>query len=254
MSLDMITVIRKEKGMSIEELSEKSGVPLGTLSKISAGITKDPKLETVKAIARALQCTLSDLDDDDLANRDNASLEEMKLIKKYRLLNDYSQETISYLLDREVKKSENSPEVPVTYEIGENNIIPFKPRDIDIYGKASAGGGFYNFDKENPIKTTTVNYVPSRYDLAFEISGDSMKPAFEDGEVVFVLETPEAHNGMVGIVEINKELFIKKIYMEEDGMRLVSFNTDVSEDGTRVYPDLYADELDEIYVIGRVIN
>ena len=40
-----------------------SGVPLGTLSKITAGITKDPKLQTLVSIARALHCTLNDLDD-----------------------------------------------------------------------------------------------------------------------------------------------------------------------------------------------
>lgn len=65
MGLEVITILRKQKGMSVEELANKSGVPLGTLSKISAGITKDPKLETIKAIARALECSLEEFDDYD---------------------------------------------------------------------------------------------------------------------------------------------------------------------------------------------
>lgn len=63
MGLEKINIIRRELGLSLDELSESSGVPMGTLSKITAGITKDPKLQTLVAIARALHCTLNDLDD-----------------------------------------------------------------------------------------------------------------------------------------------------------------------------------------------
>lgn len=59
-----INDIRKEKGISLDELCERSGVPKGTLSKITAGITDNPTLETVKSIARALECTLDDFDDE----------------------------------------------------------------------------------------------------------------------------------------------------------------------------------------------
>ena len=63
MGLERITEIRKAKGITVEELSKMSGVPMGTLSKISAGITKNPNLETVRAIAIALDCSLDDFDD-----------------------------------------------------------------------------------------------------------------------------------------------------------------------------------------------
>ncbi|MFR5717917.1 MAG: helix-turn-helix domain-containing protein [Anaerotignum faecicola] len=49
MGLEKINDMRKHIGMSIDDLSEKSGVPKGTLSKITAGITKNPH-DTVKAI------------------------------------------------------------------------------------------------------------------------------------------------------------------------------------------------------------
>ena len=47
--------------MTTEELSEKSGVPLGTLNKILAGQTIDPKFETLKAICKALDLTAKDI-------------------------------------------------------------------------------------------------------------------------------------------------------------------------------------------------
>lgn len=63
MGLEKIAEYKKRLGMTAEELSNQSGVPLGTLNKILSGATKDPKLETLKAIARVLGMSLDDFDD-----------------------------------------------------------------------------------------------------------------------------------------------------------------------------------------------
>lgn len=63
MGLERINELRKQNGFTIEELSEKSNVPVSTLKKICAGTTTNPALETVKAIASALNCSLSEFDD-----------------------------------------------------------------------------------------------------------------------------------------------------------------------------------------------
>ncbi|MGK0468243.1 helix-turn-helix domain-containing protein [Clostridium sp.] len=63
MGLEKISELKKTKGLTSEQLSNKSGVPLGTLNKILNGTTKDPKLETLKALARVLGCKLDDFDD-----------------------------------------------------------------------------------------------------------------------------------------------------------------------------------------------
>ena len=64
MGLEKIAEYKKKLGLTTEELSERSGVPVGTLNKILSGATKDPKLETLKAIARVLGLTLNDFDDE----------------------------------------------------------------------------------------------------------------------------------------------------------------------------------------------
>ncbi len=63
MGLEVINELRKSKGLTSEQLSNQSGVPLGTLNKILSGVTKDPKLETLKALAKVLNCSLNDFDD-----------------------------------------------------------------------------------------------------------------------------------------------------------------------------------------------
>lgn len=75
MGLEKIAEYKKKMGMTTAELTEKSGVPFGTLNKILSGATKDPKLETLKAIARVLGLTLDDFDDYEDKNDITACIE-----------------------------------------------------------------------------------------------------------------------------------------------------------------------------------
>lgn len=62
MWLDTFNKMRHESGLSLDELSEKSGIPKGTLAKITSGITKAPSLETMRSLVYAMGYTLDDLD------------------------------------------------------------------------------------------------------------------------------------------------------------------------------------------------
>jgi len=46
MGLEIINQRKKKKKLTNEELSVLSGVPKGTIDKITSGATKDPKLES----------------------------------------------------------------------------------------------------------------------------------------------------------------------------------------------------------------
>ena len=95
---DRINEIRKEKKISIDELCERSGVPKGTLSKITAGITANPTLDTVRVIAQALGCTLDDLDDSP-SHKLDITAQERTHIQKYRLLTNNSQAIVDNVVD-----------------------------------------------------------------------------------------------------------------------------------------------------------
>lgn len=64
MGLEKINELRKAKGITLDALAAMSGVPKSTLSKITAGQTKNPNLETVQAIAKALGVPVDYFDDD----------------------------------------------------------------------------------------------------------------------------------------------------------------------------------------------
>lgn len=103
MWLDIFNQMRKESGMSLDELSAKSGVPKGTLSKITAGVTKSPSLETIKSLVYAMGYTLKDLDDG-LEAANSFSQSEKAHMQKYRLLDRYGKEAVDSVLQIEYQR------------------------------------------------------------------------------------------------------------------------------------------------------
>lgn len=68
MWLERLIAIKKASGKTLKQISFESGVPIGTLNKLFAGQTKDPKLDTVRAVVHALGYTLDDLTVDSTLN------------------------------------------------------------------------------------------------------------------------------------------------------------------------------------------
>ena len=56
--LDRIKQLKADRKLTNEQLSEKTGIPLGTLSKLLAGMSDSPKLCNIMAICNALGCTV----------------------------------------------------------------------------------------------------------------------------------------------------------------------------------------------------
>ncbi|MBQ7879040.1 MAG: helix-turn-helix transcriptional regulator [Clostridia bacterium] len=54
MNLELWKKTKKERGMTYKDISERSGIPVGTLKNIFAGYTPDPRQSTIKAIELAL--------------------------------------------------------------------------------------------------------------------------------------------------------------------------------------------------------
>ncbi len=55
MTVEEMKQRKKEFGYSNEKLSELSGVPLGTVQKVLAGVTRSPRYETLIALERVLK-------------------------------------------------------------------------------------------------------------------------------------------------------------------------------------------------------
>ncbi|MGX7390923.1 helix-turn-helix domain-containing protein [Dolosigranulum pigrum] len=116
----------------------------------------------------------------------------------------------------------------------------------DLYGKVSAGSGYYVYD--NPVETVEIprHIIPDKpYDIMLEVAGDSMEPLFRDGEYIFVKKSPDIRSGSFGVFIINGESYVKKVYVDATSMRLVSLN--------KAYNDIIVTENDDIITIGKVV-
>lgn len=52
--------IREERGFAIREVAEQSGVPMSSCAKIFAGLNDNPTLDTLKKLAKTLNCIVDD--------------------------------------------------------------------------------------------------------------------------------------------------------------------------------------------------
>ena len=148
MGLEKINDMRKHIGMSIDELSEKSGVPKGTLSKITAGITKNPSIDTVKAIVHTMGFTLDDLDDFPRSKSGNdLSAENMELIKKYSNLDAHGKKIVDFVLNEESERSKANQKK----EDSQETEVVLEDEDSE-YMELDARGGKYRVKKADVIK------------------------------------------------------------------------------------------------------
>ena len=106
--LDRIKKLKSSRKITNDKLSEMTGIPLGTLSKLLAGISDSPKLSNIVAISRALDCSLDWLITGVPENTHNYTLEpaEMTLVETYRELDGYGQALTLAVMDLEKARAE----------------------------------------------------------------------------------------------------------------------------------------------------
>ena len=94
--ISRIKQVKNEKKITNEKLSELTGIPLSTVSKILAGISDSPKLSNMVLIARALDCTLDYIVSGTPQNNDNnytLNEKEIEFIEMYRQLDYYGKDS-----------------------------------------------------------------------------------------------------------------------------------------------------------------
>ena len=112
-----------------------------------------------------------------------------------------------------------------------------------VHAKLSAGlGNFYYEDYE----FDTVYFDKDiSYDIASWVDGDSMEPKYHSGDVALIKKTGYDFDGLVYAVVYNEETYIKKVFLEENTVRLVSINDD--------YKDIIA-PIEEVNIVGVVTD
>lgn len=93
----------KQIGMTYEQLSEKSGIPLNTLKNIFRGKTEHPRIDTVQAIERALGITTEETQK---SPQDELSEGEKMLLDLFNRVPDDQQELVLQMIQVALKSQE----------------------------------------------------------------------------------------------------------------------------------------------------
>ncbi|EGJ28104.1 LexA family transcriptional regulator [Streptococcus porcinus] len=112
-----------------------------------------------------------------------------------------------------------------------------------VYESLSAGGGFSYFGDGNYDEVFYDEQLD--YDFASWVFGDSMEPTYLNGEVVLIKQEGFDYDGAIYAVEWDGQTYIKKVYREENGLRLVSLN--------KKYSDKFAPFDENPRIIGKII-
>lgn len=114
MWLESLNRLKKDSGMTLERLSEASGVPKGTLNKLFSGQTKDPQLSTISAVVHSMGYTLDDLSDDTASGKIHLTPRQSTLLASFDQLNDEGQtKVIDYVDDLVSTGRYKKPAAPV---------------------------------------------------------------------------------------------------------------------------------------------
>lgn len=59
-NVEKMNLAKAAKGLTVKQVAELSGVPVGTASKIFSGLNDNPTLDTLQKIAKVLDCIVDD--------------------------------------------------------------------------------------------------------------------------------------------------------------------------------------------------
>lgn len=79
MNYEVINQKKKLLGLTNAQIAERTGITLSTLDKITSGVNRNPKLDTLQAIASVIGCTLDDFSDDVREDQKSLSLEAQRM-------------------------------------------------------------------------------------------------------------------------------------------------------------------------------
>lgn len=211
---------RKELKMTQKDITDRLGISYQAYSAWERGV-KEPSKEKVNRLEQILRVP-------------KGYFTEIEIVRLYNILSNKGKtQIVEYARDL-VQKEKTQKVISVSENLYEYH----------VYEKMSAGIGASVYDD----KDYDIVYFDEElaHDFASWVSGDSMEPKYQNGSVALIRETGFDYDGAVYAVVWNSQTFIKKVYREEDGLRLVSIN--------KKYKDKFAPYDDAPRIVGKIVG
>ena len=211
---------RKELKLTQREIAEKLGISFQAYSAWERGI-KEPSKEKVAQLENILKVS-------------KGYFTQIEIVRLYHSLSKQGQEKV-VLYARNLSQEEQAQKVIA---------MPERLYEYRVYERMSAGIGASVYDDQN-FDTVYFNEELA-HDFASWVSGDSMEPKYQNGSVALIRETGFDYDGAVYAVVCNNQTYIKRVYREEDGLRLVSINPK--------YKDIFISYEEDPRIVGIIVG
>lgn len=229
---------RESLGMTQIQLAEALGLTKGAIGNYETE-ANSPKASILYKIFEVLKCDANYLFQDEMKEleTDGFTVSEIKMIKKYRILDEYGKEVVDSVLDIEHKRyTEQAKEKAQSEDAVKIMYIQYNDQ------KASAGEGFtldYEYMQRWGVQ---YNELTKKADFCVDVQGDSMEPRFYDGDTLLIRRQPAVDVGEIGLFILDEKGYVKKW----GGDRLISLNP--------AYEDIEIEENSRLDCAGKVLG
>ena len=211
---------RKELKLTQKEIAEELGISFQAYSAWERGI-KEPSQEKVAQLEKILKVA-------------KGYFTQIEIVRLYNSLSKQGKDKV-VLYARNLAQEEQTQKVAT---------MPERLYEYRVYERMSAGIGASVYDDRN-FDTVYFNEELA-HDFASWVSGDSMEPKYQNGSVALIRETGFDYDGAVYAVVCNNQTYIKRVYREEDGLRLVSINPK--------YKDIFISYEEDPRIVGIIVG
>ena len=233
---DMIRQCRRERGLSQEELGSLVSVGKNAVGAWEAGRSR-PDLSSVPVICEALGISVPEffgIGKDGSGVPESAGGDSGKAARafteRFEQLNEYHRQVILREMDVLIDMQEKAAPVRKLVRIYRNELA------------ACAGPSFGIGDDAGEPVWLYADSVTEQADEIITVSGDSMEPAFHDGDQVLFRHMASIRPGEIGIFTNGDAGYLKEF--RQEGLR--SLNP--------AYPLMRFTEGDEVRCVGKVIG
>lgn len=211
---------RKELNLTQKDIADQLGISYQAYSAWERGVKKTSK-EKVKKLEQIL-------------NVQKGYFTENEIVRLYNNLTDKGKnQALSYVRNL-VQKEQCKNVISISKKLYEYR----------VYEKMSAGIGSSVYNDQD---YDTVYFDEElAHDFASWVSGDSMEPKYQNGSVALIRETGFDYDGAVYAVVCNSQTYIKRVYREEHGLKLVSINPK--------YRDIFLSYDEDPRIVGIIVG